>query len=37
MAEHNELGKKGEQLAIDFLIEKNIKFLKEIIGFKKLK
>ena len=25
MAEHNELGKKGEQLAIDFLIEKEYK------------
>ena len=23
MAQHNELGKKGEQLAVDFLIEKN--------------
>lgn len=35
MAEHNELGKKGEQLAIDFLIkteykilEKNYRYLK---------
>lgn len=23
MAQHNELGKKGEQLAVDFLLEKN--------------
>ena len=27
MAQHNELGKKGEQLAIDFLIEKGYKIL----------
>ncbi|WP_405610704.1 YraN family protein [Polaribacter sp. Asnod1-A03] len=45
MAEHNELGKKGEQLAIDFLIkndyiilEKNYRYLKaevDIIALKK--
>jgi putative endonuclease len=45
MAQHNELGKKGEQLAIDFLIkndykilEKNYRFLKaevDIIAQKK--
>ena len=23
MAQHNELGKKGEQLAVDFLIDRN--------------
>ena len=27
MAQHNELGKKGEQIAIDFLIEKGYKIL----------
>ena len=27
MAEHNELGKKGEQLAIDYLIKKGYKIL----------
>jgi putative endonuclease len=45
MAEHNELGKKGEQLAVDFLIkngykilEKNYRYLKaevDIIAQKK--
>ena len=45
MAEHNELGKKGEQLAIDFLVkndyqilEKNYRYLKaevDIIAQKK--
>ena len=45
MAQHNELGEKGEQLAIDFLIEngysileRNYRFQKaevDIIGFKK--
>ena len=29
MAEHNELGKKGEQLAIDFLIENDYKILEK--------
>ena len=46
MAEHNELGKKGEQLAVDFLIkngyiilEKNYRYLKaevDIIAQKKM-
>ena len=29
MAQHNELGKKGEQLAIDFLIKKGYKILEK--------
>ena len=29
MAQHNELGKKGEQLAIDFLIKNNYKILEK--------
>lgn len=29
MAEHNELGKKGEQLAIDFLIKNEYKILEK--------
>ncbi len=29
MADHNELGKKGEQLAIDFLIKNNYKILEK--------
>ena len=29
MAEHNELGKKGEQLAIDFLIKSDYKILEK--------
>jgi putative endonuclease len=29
MAEHNELGKKGEQLAIDFLIKNDYKILEK--------
>lgn len=29
MAEHNELGKKGEKLAIDFLIENDYKILEK--------
>lgn len=29
MAQHNELGKKGEQLAIDFLIDKGYKILEK--------
>jgi putative endonuclease len=29
MAEHNELGKKGEQLAIDFLIKNKYKILEK--------
>ncbi|MGJ8744311.1 YraN family protein [Polaribacter sp.] len=29
MADHNELGKKGEQLAIHFLIENNYKILEK--------
>jgi putative endonuclease len=35
MAEHNELGKKGEQLAIDFLIEKEYKILEKNYRFQK--
>ena len=35
MAEHNELGKKGEQLAIDFLIEKEYKILERNYRFQK--
>jgi putative endonuclease len=35
MAEHNELGKKGEQLAIDFLIEKDYKILEKNYRFQK--
>ena len=27
MAEHNELGKKGEQLAVDFLLKNNYKII----------
>jgi putative endonuclease len=29
MADHNELGKKGEQLAVDFLIENEYKILEK--------
>ena len=29
MAEHNELGKKGEKLAIDFLVDKGYKILEK--------
>lgn len=29
MAQHNELGKKGEQLAIDFLLKKGYKILEK--------
>ena len=29
MAQHNELGKKGEQLAIEFLVEKGYKILEK--------
>ena len=29
MADHNELGKKGEQLAIDFLVKKKYKILEK--------
>ena len=36
MAEHNELGKEGEQLAADFLIKKtDMKSKREIGDFKK--
>jgi len=27
MAQHNELGKKGEQLAVDFLLQNNYKII----------
>ena len=29
MAQHNDLGKKGEQLAVDFLIDNNYKILEK--------
>ncbi|MCL4169583.1 UNVERIFIED_CONTAM: hypothetical protein GTU68_057058 [Idotea baltica] len=35
MAQHNELGKKGEQLAVDFLIEKNYKIVERNYRFDK--
>lgn len=35
MAEHNRLGKKGEQLAVDFLIKKNYKILERNYRFEK--
>jgi len=35
MAEHYDLGKKGEQLAIDYLIEKNYKILEKNYRFQK--
>ena len=37
MAQHNELGKKGEQLAIDYLAKKGYKILEKIGVFKKQK
>jgi putative endonuclease len=36
MAEHNELGKIGEQMAVDFLIKKGHKILDRNFNFKKL-
>ncbi len=35
MAKHNELGKKGEQLAIDFLIKKGYTIMKRNYRFQK--
>ena len=35
MAQHNELGKKGEQLAVDFLIENNYKIIERNYRFDK--
>ena len=35
MAEHNELGKKGEQLAVDFLIENNYEIIERNYRFDK--
>ena len=35
MAQHNELGKKGEQLAIDYLIENNYVILEQNYRFQK--
>ncbi|WP_431156920.1 YraN family protein [Winogradskyella poriferorum] len=35
MAEHNRLGKKGEQLAVDFLIKKNYIILERNYRFEK--
>lgn len=35
MATHNDLGKKGEQLAIDFLIEKNYSIIEHNYRFEK--
>jgi putative endonuclease len=35
MAQHNELGKKGEHLAIDFLIEKGYKIVEKNYRFQK--
>jgi putative endonuclease len=35
MAQHNELGKKGEQLAVDFLIENNYDILERNYRFEK--
>ena len=38
MAQHNELGKKGEQLAVDYLIKKGLRLLYNVtIVFKKPK
>lgn len=36
MADHNELGKLGEQMAVDFLIKKGYKILDRNFHFKKL-
>lgn len=35
MAQHNELGKKGEQLAVDFLIENNYSIVERNYRFEK--
>ncbi|MCB4798023.1 YraN family protein [Neotamlana laminarinivorans] len=35
MAQHNELGKKGEQLAVDFLIENNYQIVERNYRFDK--
>lgn len=35
MAQHNELGKKGEQLAVDFLLENNYKIIERNYRFDK--
>lgn len=35
MAQHNELGKKGEQLAVDFLLENNYEVLERNYRFEK--
>ena len=35
MAQHNELGKKGEQLAVDFLIENNYEIVERNYRFDK--
>ncbi|WP_426431709.1 YraN family protein [Winogradskyella sp. HB-48] len=35
MAQHNELGKKGEQLALDFLLENNYKIIERNYRFDK--
>ncbi|MFV9549612.1 YraN family protein [Algibacter sp. PT7-4] len=35
MAQHNELGKKGEQLAVDFLIENNYQIVERNYRFNK--
>jgi putative endonuclease len=35
MAQHNELGKKGEQLAVDFLIENNYEVIERNYRFEK--
>jgi putative endonuclease len=35
MAQHNELGKKGEQLAVDFLIENNYAIIERNYRFDK--
>ncbi|EDP71006.1 hypothetical protein FBALC1_00942 [Flavobacteriales bacterium ALC-1] len=35
MAQHNELGKKGEQLAVDYLLEKNYEIIERNYRFDK--
>ena len=35
MADHNELGKKGEQLAVDFLLEKGYKIVEKNYRYRK--
>ena len=37
MAQHNELGKKGEQLAVDYLLKRITRLLSVITVFKKQK